>query len=280
MTSDLAVRGGLLLAATADRLGAGAAATVAPGPLRTGVDLGTASTVLVVLDAQDVPVWADSLPAAAVRDGVVVDFHGAATSVRRLRERAEADLGRDLGPAAAAAPPGVPAGDARACRHVCEAAGFDDVTLTDEVTAAQQVLGLRDGVLVDVGGGSTGAGVFRGGVLVALDDLPGGGHHLDLALAGALGLSVEQAEQHKREHPAQVLPLLTPGIERIAESVRRLTPGADDLTVHLAGGGLMVPGAGRVVSRWLGRDVREYPHALLVTPLGIALSAPRPGGPR
>jgi ethanolamine utilization protein EutJ len=285
MTSDpastlgdllLGSTGDLLLAAAAARHGAGPASAVADGPLRAGVDLGTATTVLVVLDVEDVPVWVESLPGGAVRDGVVVDFHGAAAAVRRLKDRAEGELGRPLGPAAAAAPPGVPAGDARACRHVCEAAGFEQVALTDEVTAAQQVLALRDGVLVDVGGGSTGAGVFRGGVLVALDDLPGGGHHLDLSLAGALGMTVEQAERHKREHPAEALPLLTPGIERIAESVRLLTPGADDLPVHLAGGGLMLPGAGRIVARYLDRQVRQYPDALLVTPLGIALSASGP----
>jgi ethanolamine utilization protein EutJ len=34
----------------------------------------------------------------------------------------------------------------------------------------------------------------------------------------------------------------------------------------------MVPGAGGVVSKYIGHEVREYPHALLITPFGIALS--------
>jgi hypothetical protein len=34
----------------------------------------------------------------------------------------------------------------------------------------------------------------------------------------------------------------------------------------------MCPGAGQIVSRYLGHPVVEHPHALLVTPFGIALS--------
>src|SRR5713226_3386650 len=52
---------------------AGRPALRAAGPLRTGVDLGTASCVLVVLDGSGEPVWVDSQPSAALRDGVVVD---------------------------------------------------------------------------------------------------------------------------------------------------------------------------------------------------------------
>jgi ethanolamine utilization protein EutJ len=142
------------------------------------------------------------------------------------------------------------------------------------VTAAQRTLDVRDGVVVDVGGGSTGVGVFRGGRLVTLDDRPGGGHHLDLILAGALGLSTSEAEEHKRTHPGQALPILVPGLQRIAESVRLLTPDAADLPLHPAGGALMIPGACDVLAKYLERKVMTYSHALLITPLGIARSAP------
>jgi ethanolamine utilization protein EutJ len=40
----------------------------------------------------------------------------------------------------------------------------------------------------------------------------------------------------------------------------------------------MVPGAGAVVSGYLGHEVVEYPHALLITPFGIALSADAQSG--
>ena len=128
--------------------------------------------------------------------------------------------------------------------------------------------------VVDVGGGSTGVGVFRDGVLTRLDDRPGGGHHLDLVLAGALGIPVEEAEPYKRTHPRESLPILVPGLQKIAENVRDLTRGDEDLPLHLAGGALMVPGADDVLASYLERTVVTYPHALLITPLGIARCAP------
>jgi ethanolamine utilization protein EutJ len=261
-----------LLARAADRATSTSAADHR-GPLRVGVDLGTASCVLAVLDG-DEPVWIDSHPSGALRDGVVVDFAKATATVRLLKENAEQALGFTLDNAATAYPPCIPARDAKACAYVCEAAGFADVTLVDEVTAAQRTLQVRDGVVVDVGGGSTGVGVFRAGRLEALDDRAGGGHHLDLVLAGALGLPIEDAEIYKRECPGDSLPILVPGLQRIAESVRAMTLGAEDLPVHLAGGALMIPGAAHVLATYLERKVMSYPNALLITPIGIARSAP------
>ena len=52
-----------------------------------------------------------------------------------------------------------------------------------------------------------------------------------------------------------------------------LTAGAEDLPLHLAGGALMLPGADDVLATRLERTVVTYPHALLITPLGIARSA-------
>lgn len=244
------------------------------GELRTGVDLGTASCVLAVLDAVGQPVHVASHPSRALRDGVVVDFAAAQRTVRRLKDEAERGLGTTLTSAATAYPPCIAEPDARACRFVCEAAGFDKVTLTDEVSAAQHILGIQDGVIVDVGGGSTGVGIFRSGQRVVLTDRPGGGHHLDLVLAGALGITTEEAERRKREDPRGSLPHLVPCLERIAESVRLMTASAEDLPLHLAGGALMIPGAAEVVARYLGRETVSYPYALLITPLGIARYAP------
>jgi ethanolamine utilization protein EutJ len=53
-----------------------------------------------------------------------------------------------------------------------------------------------------------------------------------------------------------------------------MTRGVEHLPVHLAGGALMIPGADAVLAAWLERPVVTYPHALLITPLGIARSAP------
>jgi ethanolamine utilization protein EutJ len=249
-----------------------------PARPRVGLDLGTASCVLVVLDrddgGRDHPVWVGSAGSGALHDGVVVDFARAVSTVRDLRSRAQDALGIELTSAATAYPPCIPVADARACTYVCEAAGFDEVALVDEVSAAQRTLGIVDGVVVDVGGGSTGVGVFHAGSLVRLDDRPGGGHHLDLVLAGALHIDVEEAERVKRERPAEALPILTPGLHRIAESIRTMTPDHPELPLHLAGGALMIPRAGEVLAQYLQRTVVTHPHALLITPLGIALSGP------
>ncbi|MCU1479363.1 MAG: ethanolamine utilization protein EutJ family protein [Subtercola sp.] len=240
------------------------------GSLSVGIDLGTATCVIVVVDEQGTPVWVDSRATAAIRDGVVVDYWGARDATASLKADAESALGVELPRAATAFPPGVDSSDSRACQYVLEAAGFEDVRLLDEVTAANLTLGIVDGVVVDVGGGSTGVGVFRDGTLVALDDKPGGGHHLDLILAGSLGIPIEEAEKLKRTHAEDYLGILRPGLERVAESIRSLTRGAEELDVHLAGGALMIKGADQVIGAYLKRSVRSYPNALYITPLGIA----------
>ena len=224
--------------AMADYLERAAASTTLPAdgwdePLHCGVDLGTATIVLAVVDAAGDPVYCDAAPSAAVRDGVVVDFHGAAELVGRLKERAEAVLGRTLEEAATAYPPGVGANESRACQFVLERAGLDCTELIDEVSAANALLGVREGVVVDVGGGSTGVGIIRGGMLIDVGDLPGGGHHLNLILAGALGIGIEEAERLKREDGGSYLHVLRAGLERVATNIERLSRGAKDLPVHL-----------------------------------------------
>jgi ethanolamine utilization protein EutJ len=242
------------------------------GALRFGVDLGTATVVLCAVDAAGAPVYWDFVAEGVVRDGVVVDFHGAARAVAGLKRRAEEALGVAVEAAATAHPPGVPSADCQACRYVLEQAQVACRVLTDEVSAAQKLLQVRDGVIVDVGGGSTGVGVFRAGKLTNLSDRPGGGHHLDLILAGALRIPVQEAEARKRANGLEFLNILRPGVERVAESIRRQAGSTRALPVHLAGGALLLPGADRIVARYLGWPVVAYPHALLITPFGIALS--------
>lgn len=243
------------------------------GEFGAGIDLGTSTVVLTVVAADGLPAYVASNPCEALRDGVVVDFHGAVEAVKSLLATAADRTGRTIAAAAAGHPPAIGPSESRACRFVLERAGVACSALVDEVSAANSVLGVSDGVLVDVGAGSTGVGIFRDGELVSVGDVPGGGHHLNLILAGALGTSTGQAERLKREHGEDVLAIMRPGLERIAVSIERLSGGYGSLPVHLAGGGLMCAGAGGVISQFLERTVVEYPHALYITPLGLAWSS-------
>jgi ethanolamine utilization protein EutJ len=240
--------------------------------LRCGIDLGTATIVITVVDENDRAMYLDQIRAEVVRDGVVIDFAGATAAVRELRERAQASLGAQLVSAATAYPPGVGESESRACRYVLEQAGFECRALVDEVAAAQALLDISDGAIADVGGGSTGVGVYRDGELIGLGDRPGGGHHLNLILAGALSASIGEAEQLKRTAADDYMGILKPGIERIADNIGRLLDPRPRGPIHLVGGALMCPGAGQIVSRYLDHPVIEHDHALLVTPFGIAFS--------
>ncbi|HKT74058.1 MAG TPA: ethanolamine utilization protein EutJ [Steroidobacteraceae bacterium] len=240
------------------------------GDLLFGVDLGTATIVLTAIDRGGSPVYWTASPSGAVRDGVVVDFGGAVETLRKLMGEAEAMLGVRVASAGTAFPPGIPEVEARACRYVLEKAQINCRRLVDEISAAQALLGIRDGAIVDVGGGSTGVGVWEDGRLVTLDDAPGGGHHLDLILAGALRIPVEEAERRKRE--ADHASILRPGIERIASSIKRQIGSRTVPVVHLVGGAVRVSGAATVIAAFIGIPTVAYPHSDLVTPFGIAKS--------
>ena len=67
----------------------------AKGRLKTGLDLGTAYIVLVVLDENNEPVACEKQAASVLRDGVVVDYTGASRIVRELKAKLEERLGRD-----------------------------------------------------------------------------------------------------------------------------------------------------------------------------------------
>ncbi|MGY4400727.1 ethanolamine utilization protein EutJ [Bradyrhizobium sp. USDA 3315] len=241
-------------------------------PVSFGVDLGTATIVLTAVDGAGRPVYWDSLPCQAVRDGVVVNFGDAVTAVKQLKSSATTALGAEIGAAATAFPPGVPEAEARACRYVLENAGITCRQLVDEVSAARALLRLDNGAIVDVGGGSTGVGIVENGTIIALDDEPGGGHHLDLILAGALRISVEDAEERKRLGKEDYSHILRPGVERIATSILRQIRDRDVRSIHLVGGAVRVPHAASIVAAFCGIETWAYPHSELVTPFGIAKS--------
>jgi ethanolamine utilization protein EutJ len=250
--------------------------TERPDQVKAGVDLGTAYTVLVALDGNDRPLAAAYEYADVVRDGVVFDFVGAVDVLGRLKRDVESRLGVSIPAAHGAYPPGVAPSEVRAVAHVIESAGMECSGLVDEPTAANAVLGLRDGVIVDVGGGTTGVAVVADGEVVHTADEATGGTHLTLVIAGALGISFEQAEVLKKD-PAQqprLFPLVRPVMEKVATIVVTTTRGWPVPKVYLVGGSASFPGFADAVSQASGLDAVVPVAPLFVTPLGIARSAP------
>ncbi len=168
--------------------------------------------------------------------------------------------------------------------YVIEAAGMECSGLVDEPSAANAVLQLRDGVVVDVGGGTTGVAVLADGEVVHTADEATGGTHFTLVIAGALGIGVEEAERLKTDPREQkrLLPLVRPVMEKVATIVARSTRGWPVPRVYLVGGSASFPGFADAVSRAAGLDAVVPVAPLFVTPLGIARCAPptAPNGAR
>ncbi len=248
--------------------------------LRVGVDLGTANVVVAVLDERGEPLAAALESARVVRDGLVVDYLGAVRIIRRLVADLEERLDRKLARAACAIPPGTGAGAERVTANVVEAAGLEVTGVLDEPTAAAALLEIKDGAVVDVGGGTTGISVLRGGRVIYTADEPTGGTHFTLVLAGHLNVSFEEAEAIKLGGRAsrEIAPVLHPVVEKVASIVQRHLTAHPARTVYLVGGAVALPGMAAVIASYLGVPVYTPAHPLLVTPMGIALlSAPQGG---
>lgn len=249
------------------------------GELYTGVDLGTAYMVLAVVDREGKPVTARYVYAEVVRDGLVVDFTGAVRIVRKLKAELEEMLQCQLTKGAAAYPPGTGRAAMNTVRYVCEAAGFDVTSVVDEPTAANLVLGIRNGAVVDIGGGTTGIAVVKDGKVVYTADEPTGGTHFTLVVAGAYKIPFAEAEALKVDPVKQkdIVPLVKPVIQKVATIIRNHVKDFQVDVVYLVGGTSCLVGIENIVQQELGILTVKPKSPLLVTPLGIAMSCVRDG---
>lgn len=248
----------------------------ADGPLLVGVDLGTAYIVVVVLNDKKEPVACAMEFAQVIKDGLVVDYVGATRIVRSLVERLSDELGRELTRAAIAVPPGTGGKDCATHRHVVESAGLEVTEILDEPTAANAVLGLEDGVIVDIGGGTTGLSILKDGQVVYVADEPTGGTHLTLVIAGNYRIPFDEAENLKKDPARQkeILPVVRPVIEKMASIVNRHIKERDISAIYLVGGTCCLPGMEDIIAVETGIPVFKPANPFLVTPLGIALNCP------
>ncbi|WP_455128803.1 ethanolamine utilization protein EutJ [Pseudoramibacter alactolyticus] len=250
---------------------------VAPyeGKLKVGVDLGTANIVVAVVDENNKPVAGATKSAHVVRDGIVVDYIGAVDIVKDLKRQIEERLGVDLSnaPAATAIPPGIIEGNTKIIANVVESCDFNVTNVLDEPTAAATVLGIENGAVVDVGGGTTGISIIDHGKVVFTADEATGGTHMSLVIAGAYHISFDEAEAKKiHESEDKIFPLVKPTVEKMAAIVRRYIEGYDVDTIYVVGGACEFKKFESVFEREIGIKTVKPVEPLLVTPLGIAFN--------
>jgi len=248
--------------------------SIHPASVHVGVDLGTAYTVLIVLDEHDKPIAGEYQFAQVTRDGLVVDFVGAVDLLRGMKARVEKRLGFELTSGASGYPPGVPQAEVRATANVLYGAGLDCTGLIDEPTAANNVLQIRDGAIVDVGGGTTGIAIFKNGEVVYTADEPTGGTHFSLVIAGSTGTSFEEAEELKKKPGEQqrLFPVIRPVMEKVGSIVNRHIAGYQVDRLYLVGGTCAYPGMDKVIEEYTGVETIVPGNPLFVTPLGIAMN--------
>ena len=241
--------------------------------LKTGLDLGTAYIVLVVLDEDNNPVACEKRAANVLRDGVVVDYSGACRIVRELKATLEERLGTELIDCAIAMPAGTES-SVQTHQYVAESAGFEVTAVLDEPSAANAIYQIKDGVIVDIGGGTTGLAILKDGKVVQIEDEPTGGTHLSLVLAGNYHVPFAEAETIKQDYARhrEILPVVRPVIEKMATIVKKYVDPSQIDTIYLCGGTTCLTGIEGVFEKVTGIRTIKPANPFLVTPAGIAMN--------
>lgn len=244
------------------------------GKLKVGVDLGTANIVLAIVDQEGNPIAGASQEAKVVKDGIVVDYIGAVNILEKLKHDIEEMLKINLNYSAIAVPPGTIDGNVKVISNVVESVGMDVVDIIDEPTAAATVLGIQDGAVVDVGGGTTGISILKEGKVIYTADEPTGGTHMTLVLGGSYGISFDEAEKLKRDSTKEekVFVAIKPVIEKMAEIVKRHIQGYSVDKIYVVGGACSFTKFEEVFTKYIGIKTIKPLNPLLITPLGIALN--------
>lgn len=242
---------------------------------KVGVDLGTSSIVLVVLDGKNQPVFGAFEYANVIRDGLVVDYQQSVQIVNRLRIQAEEILGFSLKAASGAIPPGTVGNNKRVVANVIESANMLADHLVDEPTAAALVLGVTEGAVVDVGGGTTGISIFEQGQPIIVEDEPTGGTHMTLVIAENNKISIEEAELLKRD-PArdrENFIICRPVIQRMANITANVLRKHPTEPIYVVGGASYLSEFEKEFSTYLKQEVYKPKYPQFVTPIGIAMSS-------
>lgn len=242
--------------------------------LLVGVDLGTAYIVIVVLDKDKKPVACEMEFSQVIKDGLVVDYVGAMQVVRKLKNKIEKKIGIKLTKAAIAVPPGTSDRDSKTHMYVVEGAGLEVTNILDEPTAANSVLNIENGVIVDIGGGTTGLSIIEEKHVVYVADEATGGTHLTLVVAGNYKITFEEAEIVKTDRSKQqeIFSVVTPVIEKIATIINSHIQNHDVKAIYLVGGTSGLEKIEKIIENATGIMTIKPKNPFLVTPLGIAMN--------
>jgi ethanolamine utilization protein EutJ len=245
------------------------------GQLYAGVDLGTYKAFMIVIDETGKPRAARMRRAEVVRSGLIVDYAGAQNIVREMIKEMRSASPLPIDKGATSYPPNTESANINATRYLLEGAELEVLKVLDEPTAANQVLKLNSGAIVDVGGGTTGIAVIQDGSVAFSDDEATGGVHLSLVLAGHYKINYEEAEEIKidRRKNREILPVVRPVIEKMASIVDTCLQKFDNLTeICLVGGTCELEGFEEIVQKTLSIKAFRPEYPQFITPLGIALS--------
>ena len=241
--------------------------------LKVGLDLGTAYIFMVVLDEENNPIACEKQAAQVLRDGVVVDYSGALRIVKELKAKLEERLGTELMNCAIAMPAGTES-SVKTHQYVAEGAGFEVTNVLDEPSAANSIYQIEDGVVVDIGGGTTGLAILKDGKVVQIEDEPTGGTHLTLVLAGNFHVPFQEAEAIKQDYSRhkEILPVVKAVVEKMASIVNRYIDKEHTDAIYLCGGTCCLTGIEKIFEKETGIRTIKPANPFLVTPAGIAMN--------
>jgi ethanolamine utilization protein EutJ len=243
--------------------------------LYAGVDLGTYKTIAIIIDETGTPRAASMRRTEVARSGMIVDYVGALNTVRELIEEIRKHSPVPIERGATSYPPQTESANLKTTTHILEGVGLEVLNALDEPTAANQVLKIENGAIVDVGGGTTGIAVIKNGEVIYTNDEATGGVHLSLVLAGNHKISYEEAENIKTDprKNGAVLTIVKPVIEKIASIAATYLAEFDNLEkVCLVGGTCELEGLADIVAENIGMETFRPKIPQFITPFGIALS--------
>ena len=240
-----------------------------------GIDLGTYKTIAVIIDETGMPRAASMRRTEVARSGLIVDYVGALNTTRDLIEEMRKYCPMSIDQGATSFPPQTEYANLKTTTHILEGVGLEVVNVLDEPTAANQVLRIENGAIVDVGGGTTGIAVIKNGEVIYTNDEATGGVHLSLVLAGNHKISYEDAEKIKidKNRNREVLAIVRPVIEKIASIAATYLKEFKKLEkVCLVGGTCELDGFADIIADNIGLETFQPAIPQLITPFGIALS--------